>query len=101
MGALFVVRYMRYENSHPGRVYVDGTDAAIRAKFIAYAARLAEVGRLPDETYGHFLKGKFSKIYEVKPGRGRVFGFFHERTLYITNGADKKKPKEQERDYEE
>jgi hypothetical protein len=101
MGRLFVVRYMRYKNSYPGQVYVDGADEAIRAKFIAYATMLANFGRLPDGTYGHHLKGDFTKIYELKPGAGRVLGFFYERSIYITNGAPKRKAKEQQKDYEE
>jgi hypothetical protein len=101
MGALFVVRYMRYDDSYPAQDYVNGATGSVRARFFALARMLAEFGRLPDGTQGHFLKPPFADIYEMKPGSGRVFGFFHERTIYLTNGADKKKPKQQKSDYEE
>lgn len=101
MGKLFVVRYMRYRDSYPGQEFIDGADELTRAKFMAFATALANAGRLPDGTHGHFLQGAYSKIYELKPGKSRVLGFFHERNIYITNGAPKKKRKEQEKDYEE
>ncbi len=92
---------MRYQNGFPAQVYVDGADKLTRAKFFAYATMLANFGRLPDGTNGHFLSGRYSKIYELKPGKSRIFGFIYERNIYITNGAPKRKAKEQEKDYEE
>lgn len=89
------MRYMRYENSYPAQVYIDGADKRVRARFIALARMLSEVGRLPDGRHGHYLQPPFTNIFELKPGDGRLFGFFHERTFYVTNGADKKSKKEQ------
>lgn len=101
MGKRLVVRYMRYRDRYPGQEFIDGLDTATRAKFIAQAHVFADTGRLPHETHGHFLRGEHSKVYEFKPGKVRVFGFFHEQSVYITSGAPKKKSKEQQKDYEE
>ena len=99
MGACYVVRYMRFRARYPAQEFIDAQPAAARVRVVALARRLADVGRLPDSTHGHFLKAPYDQIFELKPPGVRVFGFFHERNLYLTHGAPKKKVKEQAGDY--
>jgi hypothetical protein len=61
---------------------------------------MADHASLPDRTHGHFLKGKYSKVFEFKPKAGRVYAFFFERNCYLTHGARKKKDKEQVADHD-
>lgn len=95
----YVVRWMRFRGRYPAREYVDSLDGLLEARFLALAKNFAKEGFLPD-SHGKFLNGAYSKIYELKPGGHRIFGFLHEGNLYLTNGAPKKKKKEQESDYD-
>ena len=63
------------------------------------ARQLSETGKLPDATFGHFLKGRYAEIYEIKPHGTRFFGFFIDNVFYVTNAAKKKKSRDQETDY--
>lgn len=99
-GARLVVRYMRFRNAFPAEEFYREADRPDRVRFDALARYLAEHGRLPDDSHGHFLKGRYSDVFELKPRGSRFFGFFYERNFYVTNGAPKKKKKEQEADYE-
>ncbi len=90
--------YETTRGRHPAKEFVDA-DSEIKAKFLAIARQLAEHGAILVPSRGHWLKGKYRTILELKPGRGRVFGFMDEAILYLTNGAPKKNKKEQEEDY--
>jgi hypothetical protein len=57
------------------------------------------VGRVPEN--GHWLKGKYHDIMELKPSGHRFFGFRDGRVFYLASGV-KKDPRGrvQKRDYE-
>lgn len=96
-----VVRYMKYRGTFPARDYFRGACSPVdRARFIALAKQLSIEGKLPGSAFGHFLKGKYSQIFELKPTDSRFFGFFVDTQFYVTNAAKKCKPKQQEADYE-
>ena len=100
LGKLLVVRYMRYRSAYPARDFFESScSSAERARFIAMARQLSETGKLPDATFGHFLKGRYAEIYEIKPHGTRFFGFFIDNVFYVTNAAKKKKSRDQETDY--
>ena len=91
---------MRYRNAFPARGFYESSCSPIeRARFVALARQLSTSGKLPDATFGHFLKGRYSHIYEIKSHGSRFFGFFVDQTFYVTNAAKKKKPRDQEADY--
>lgn len=101
MGEALVVRYMRYRGEFPARTFLDSKcTTEERARFLALAKQLASQGSLPGRSFGHFLKGEFSKIYELKPFGKRFFGFFIDTSFYVVSAAPKRNPKEQVADYE-
>ena len=71
----------------------------VMPSLIAIVRRLATHGRIDVPERGHMLKGKFKDIMELKPGKHRVFGFRDGNNFYLTNGAMKKKAKDQKADY--
>lgn len=99
LGAKLCVRYMRYTGRYPAKDYLDGANPMVRARFVALTRLLGDYGELANESQGHFLKAPYDKIYELKPRDGRLFGFFHERNYYLTNGGPKQKVKRQQSDY--
>jgi hypothetical protein len=101
MGEAFVVRFMRYKGRYPAMEYLNGMPERDRARFLAYAKRMAEFGRLPSESHGHQLRGDFADLFEFKPGDSRIFAFFYGTSLYLTSGAPKRKAKAQRGDYAE
>lgn len=98
-GPCLTIRYLNYKGKTPAKDYVD-SDGPNKAKLLAIARQLAETGRIRLNSRGHLLKGKHKKIMELKPGASRVMGFRHGSDFYLTNGAPKKKRKEQEKDYD-
>ena len=71
----------------------------MKPSLIAIVRRLTTHGTIEVSERGHMLKGKYKDIMELKPGKHRVFGFRHNNNFYLTNGAPKKKAKEQAADY--
>lgn len=80
--------------------YAAGVQQIVRARFLALVKQYAREGRLSNQSHGHFLKKPYADIFEFKPRSGRVFGFRNGRAMYLTNGADKAKPKKQQTDYD-
>lgn len=100
MGDRYVVRYMKYRGSYPGKDFLDACTDPVRVRFVALAQRMAVAGRLPTDAHGHQLKPPYADLFEFKPGNVRVFAFFHGKDLYVTSGAPKRKGKAQANDYE-
>src|SRR4029077_20525284 len=90
---------MRYKDTWPAKDYLDA-NPKVRPTFLAIAKQLADHGRIDVPERGHWLKGRFREILELKPWKHRLCGFRHKNTIYLTNGAPKKGKKEQEADYE-
>jgi len=74
----------------PAKEYFDSLDRQVQIKFLALVKRLAEEGRLFDETKFRLVDKK-QKIYEFKPMADRFFNFFYEgKRIIITNAYRKK-----------
>ena len=102
MGDRYVVRWMRYSNAFPAQDYLENLGAdypRVEARLLALATTMAEQGRLPSKSHGHFLEAPFEEIFEFKPFSHRFFGFFDGQMLYLTNGAPKRNQKAQNADY--
>ena len=95
------MRYMKYQGTYPARDYVDSLDVAAKAALVASAKFISDGHQLPSSK-GHQLKGRFSKLYELKPEGHRFYGFFHSTptsdVLYLACGAPKRNEKAQDAD---
>lgn len=102
LGEHFVVRWMRYRQAYPAQRYLERLGAErikVEARLLALCLRMAEHGHLPDPAHGHWLAMPFDSIFEFKPHGHRFFAFADGSTLYLTNGAPKRKAKVQVGDY--
>jgi hypothetical protein len=73
--------------------YYKGCDDVIRASLLYLVKRIADVGRIYDETKFR-IEDKQEKIYCFKPKSKRFFCFFFTgRQIIITSGHTKKKQK--------
>lgn len=79
-------------------------DSADKAKDLARLRALvklmSDAGRLAGDSMGHWLKGRFKKVYEFKTKKCRCFALQRGPDYYLMSAADKAKPKKQEKDYE-
>jgi hypothetical protein len=89
---------MRYQGSYPAKDYLEA-HSKVKPSLLAIVRRLSTHGTIEVSERGHMLKGKYKDIMELKPGKHRVYGFRHNNNFYLTNGAPKKKAKEQEADF--
>jgi hypothetical protein len=99
LGEKLVVRYMRFGDTFPAEDYLATAPRPICVRTLVIAERLANEGKIHNKQHAHFLEEPFQEIFELKPDGARVFGFFHERNFYLTNGARKKNAKAQQSDY--
>ncbi len=90
-GEKFQVEFFFTEKGEfPAKEYFDSSDRQVRIKFLALVKRLAEEGRLFDETKFRLVDKK-EKVYEFKPMAERFFNFFYEgKKIIITNAYRKK-----------
>ncbi|MFL5483246.1 MAG: hypothetical protein ACJ8AK_13785 [Gemmatimonadaceae bacterium] len=80
--------------------YFDSADKKDRARLHALVKIVSDAGKLASDGMGHWLKGKFKKVYEFKTKKCRCFALQRGPDYYLMNAADKAKPKKQEKDYE-
>ena len=102
MGPQYVVRWMRFRQEYPAQEYLHslGADSAkVEGRLITLLEWMANTGYLPDPAQGHWLSRPYDGIFEFKPLRHRFFSFITGRTIYLTNGAPKRKRNAQEADY--
>jgi hypothetical protein len=99
-GTLLTVRYARHTNGHCYAQEFLNEVAELKPKFIAIFRQYADSGMIRNEKHGHMLRGAYSKLLEFTNRSGRVMAFRRGATCYLTNGATKKKPREQNLDYD-
>lgn len=74
----------------PAKQYYDSASRSVRLKFLALVKRMAEHGKIYDETKFRIVD-KNKKIYEFKPKAERFFNFFCKgKKIIITNAYPKK-----------
>lgn len=99
-GGTVAVRWATHSDgrTHAKEYYDSVKDCRIRLAALAQQiASSGIVGKQPEN--GHRLKGDYSDLYELKPGKYRFMGFRAGRNFYLTNGAPKN-AKRQDRDYD-
>lgn len=97
-GPCLAIWYYEHNGRYPAKDYVDA-DREVKIKLLAIVRHLSEHGRITVSSRGHRLSGRYRDITELKPGRGRVFGFQDEGHFFLTNGAPKRHTREQEADF--
>jgi len=80
-------------NSSEVYEYFEGCDAVTQASLLFLVKRMAEIGRIYDETKFR-VEDKVNKIYVFKPKKERFFCFFFiGKTMIITSAYRKQKQK--------
>lgn len=97
-GPCLAIWYYEHHGKYPAKDYVDA-NRVVKIKLLAIVRHLSEHGRITVSSRGHRLSGRYRDIMELKPGSGRVFGFQDEGHFFLTNGAPKRRRREQEADY--
>lgn len=85
--------YFTDKGALPAKEYLDNLDHKIKAKLGALVVRMAEEGRIFDETKYREVD-KDAKVFEFKLMAYRFFNFFYkDRRILITNAYRKKSQK--------
>jgi len=90
-GEKFQIEFFFTETGEmPAKAYFDASERHVQVKLLALVKRIAEAGRLFDESKFRSVDKK-EKIYEFKPHAERFFNFFYEgHKIIITNAYRKK-----------
>lgn len=90
-GGKFQIEFYFDENGEmPAKHYYDSSNRSVRLKLLALVKRMAEHGKIYDETKFRIVD-KNKKIYEFKPKAERFFNFFCKgQKIIITNAYPKK-----------
>jgi phage-related protein len=93
-GQIFTIEfYVTEDDKNPVEEWLEDSDQAIQKKFAALLMRLGDTGKIWNEQKFKHLEGS-EKIYEFKPGKGRVLCFFFiDKKVILTNAFLKKSQK--------
>jgi hypothetical protein len=94
IGQFFTLEYYYDENGRlPVKEFIEGLDIRMQAKAFALFKRLADIGKIFDETKFKHVE-RSDQIFEFKPDPARIFCFFFKGSkVILTNGYIKKRAK--------
>jgi hypothetical protein len=100
-GSPYHVRWLCHTDGRcHGREFYDSVPEC-KAALLAQARQISVNGKVSKQPEnGHWLKGEFADVYEMKPGNFRFMVFRHGNDFYITNGAQKKTERKQRADWQ-
>jgi hypothetical protein len=99
-GKACAIYFVADDGHFRAKAFFDSGEKRERTRLHTLVKYMSDAGRLAGDAMGHWLKGRFKQVYEFKTNRCRCFAFQRGRDYYLMSGADKAKPKKQEKNYE-